>query len=306
MGQLTAGIAIPGVTEKNGRYYKVVRNEWIALSRIDEGLPALYRALAQIGSGRPGTLGELMRMYEANGMGELKPATQKDYRNILRRLEHTFGALPVNTLKANQIAHYLETRKKAGRGATRANREFAVLSSVHNYGMRQLFVDSNPCLGVRRNKERPSGRYVTHEEFLDGFNRSPEHFQDLLAFAYLTGIRQTDIFAMDRKTHMTAEGFKFVESKTGKAHSQSWSRAVAYFVNRAVSRWPDRDLIFLNKWGNPWTVWAVDSQLDRLGVSWCFKNLRAKGQTDAEHSVLGHDAQMERLYRKVIYTRPVR
>jgi len=54
MGKLTCGLTIPAVFEKDGRYYKVVRNEWIGLSRIDEGVQALHRSLS---SSTPHALG---------------------------------------------------------------------------------------------------------------------------------------------------------------------------------------------------------------------------------------------------------
>lgn len=306
MGQLTCGIAIPGVFEKDGSYYKVIKNKWHKLSRIDEGERTLLRAIATLDPIRPGTLAELMRMYQASGMDHLKPATKVDYEHILKRLAHHFGDITVNTLRPNQVAHFLETRRRAGRGATRANREFAVLSAVHDWGMRQLYVESNPCHGVRRNTEKPRKTYVTDEAFLEIFNKANRAFQDLIAVAYLTGIRQTDLIAMDRKAHLTPRGIEFIESKTGKAHVQEWSDAVRYFVRRAMERCPEADVVLTNTYGHPWTVSGIASQIARLKAPWCFKDLRAKGQTDKKGSLLGHGAQLEAVYRKVIYTSPVR
>src|SRR6185312_14758328 len=122
------------------------------LSRIDEGTSALYRALYELDPAKPGTVGELICMYEAAGMDELKPATRKDYQKMLPRLQHHFGKLRLGALKSSHIAVWLETRRKAGRGAVRANREFAVLSSVYRFGMRQngWGIDVNPCYGVAR------------------------------------------------------------------------------------------------------------------------------------------------------------
>lgn len=306
MGKLSCGISIPGVYEKDGRYYKVIRNEWHGLSRIDEGLNALYKALHDLDPARPGSIGDMINVYRATGMDHLAEATKRDYMNILLRLDHHFGRMRIGALKPSQVAVFLERRRKAGRGATRANREFAVLSSVHDFGMRQGWLEANPCRGVRRNSESPRKRYVTNEEFLDAFNRSPEPFQDLLAFAYLTGIRTTDIINLKRDEHLKPEGIVFVESKTGKLHRQEWSDAVRYFVRRSMNRQPDKEFVFTNKFGWQWGIWAINSQLTRLAVKWAFKDLRAKSQTDAKHSVLGHDKAMETIYRKVVNTRPVR
>jgi site-specific recombinase XerD len=303
---LSCGLSIPGVVEKDGRYYKIIRNKWHGLSRIDEGLNALYRALYELDPTRPGTIGELINVYRAAGMDELAEATRKDYGKMLPRLAHHFGHVRLGSLKPSQIAVWLETRRKAGRGATRANREFAVLASVHKFGMRQGWVEANPCRGVSRNTERPRSRVVTDQEFLEGFNRSPEAFQDLIAAAYLSGVRQTDIVAWSRSVHLRPDGIHYVQSKTGKPHHVEWTDALRYFVRRAMARFPDADLVFLNTRGQPWTQWAINSQKRRLELEWCFKDLRAKAQTDSPHSVLGHGAALEAVYRKVLRTRPVR
>jgi integrase len=306
VAKLSCGLSIPGVVEKDGRYYKIIRNKWHSLSRIDEGTNALYRALYDLDPARPGTIGELINVYRAAGMDNLRASTQARYGLMLTRLDHHFGKMRIGALKPSHVAVFLEKRRKAGRGGTAANREFAVLSSLHNFGMRQGWVEVNPCIGVRRNPEKPRKRYVTNAEFLEAFDKSPEPFQDLIAFAYLTGIRQTDIMNLKRAEHLKPEGIVFVESKTGKLHKQEWSDAVRFFVRRSMERSPESEYVFTNRFGQQWGVWAINSQMTRLGVDWSFKDLRAKSQSDAEHSVLGHGAAMERLYRKVIKTRPVR
>lgn len=306
MSKLSCGLSLPGVTEKDGRYYKIIRNKWHKLSRIDEGTNALYRALYELDPLKPGTIGELINVYRAVGMDELKPATRVDYLNILNRLDHHFGKMRIGTLKPNQVAHFLETRRKQGRGATRANREKAVLSSVHEFGLRQMYVESNPCRGIARNTERPKRRFVKDAEFLEVFERSGEAFQDLIAVGYLTGVRQTDVIAWSRTRNLKPEGIVYVQSKTRKAHTVEWSDAIRFFIRRAMERFPDTDLVFANTYGQPWTSSAIASQLARRNSDWCFKDLRAKAQTDAPHSVLGHGAALENLYRKELRTKPVR
>lgn len=299
-------LKIPGVTEKGGRYYKVIKNKWHALTRVDEGVNALYRALHELDPLKPGTISELIALYRAMGMDELKPATKKDYLNILKRLDIGFGAMKIDTLRPNQVANYLERRRKAGRGGIRANREVAVLSAVHQFGMRNLACQYNPCRGTDRNTESAKERYVTHEEFMDAFNRSNAAFQELIAVAYLTGVRQTDLISWKRAEHLTPEGIDYRQSKTGKQHKIAWSDSVRFFMRRAMERCPDSELVFTNTRGQPWTVSGIASQIKRLKVKWCFKDLRAKAQTDSAHSVLGHGAALEATYRKVLRTVPVR
>lgn len=305
MSKLSCGISIPGVVEQYGRYYKVIKNKWHPLTRVEDGINALYRALQDLDPIRPGTIGELIALYRAFGMDELKQATRDDYLNMLKRLDIGFGSMRLGTLRPSQCANYLERRKKAGRGGTRANREMAVLSAVHQFGMRQMYVESNPCR-VSRNKERPKKRYVTDVQFLDAFNRANEPFQDLIAVAYLTGVRQTDLISWSRTRNLTPDGVDYVQSKTGKPHLVQWSDAVRYFVRRAMERQPAEDLVLTNTMGGKWSVSGIASQFKRLRVEWSFKDLRAKAQTDSAHSVLGHGAALEATYRKVLRTAPVR
>lgn len=305
MSKLTCGLSIPGVTEKDGRYYKVIANKWKGLSRIDEGINPLLRALYELDPLKPGTIKELIAVYRAVGMDELKPATRKDYHNILTRLDHHFGHMHHGSLKTNQCAHFLEVAKKAGRG-TRANRELAVLSSVFEFGLRNEYVESNPCRGIRRNKERPRKRMVSDAEFLEGFEQANEAFQDLIAADFLSGVRQTDIISWKRAEHVTRQRVDYVQSKTGKRHIIEMTDALWFFINRAMRRFPGGEFVFLNTDGQPWTPSAINSQKRRLGLDWCFKDLRAKAQTDSPHSVLGHGIALETLYRKELKTRPVR
>lgn len=305
MGQLSCGLSIPGVFEKDGRYYKVVRNKWVPLSRIDEGENALYRALYELDPARPGTIGEMINVYRAAGMDHLKPATQARYSLVLKRLDHHFGKIRIGALRPSQVAVFLEKRRKRGRGAIAANREMAVLSSVHDFGMRQGWLEANPCRGMRRNQEKPRRRIVTDAEFLEAFEASPEPFQDLIAGAYLSGARQGDIISWRRAEHLRPEGIVFVQSKTGKPQSIGWSDALRFFVRRSMARFPDAEHVFTNKFGQPWGVWAINSQMRRLGVTWAFRDLRAKAETDRP-GTLGHGAAMQAVYLKMIRTRPVR
>lgn len=306
MSKLSCGLSIPGVTEKDGRYYKIIGNKWHKLSRIDEGVNALLRSLHELDPLRPGTIRELINLYRAIGMDHLKPATKVDYLNILKRLDHHFGHIDIGGLKANQVSHFREQRKRKGRGGTRANREVAVLSAVFELGMREMVAEFNPCRGGARNREKPKRRVVTDDQFLEVFERANEAFQDLIAAAYLSGVRQTDIFAWTRSAHLKPEGIVYVQSKTAKPHTVQWSKALRFFVERAMKRFPDIDPIFANTLGYEWSTSGVASQLKRLKSPWCFKDLRAKAQTDSPHSVLGHGAALEAVYRKALVTQPVR
>lgn len=304
-----------GVYARNGRYYRVHRNRWIALTRVDEGLRALYAALRDVPlEKRPETVGELLPIYLASS--ELEPVTRREYQRIVdSRLMHHFGRAPIGAVRPSQVAAYLEKRRKDGAGVM-GNRERAVLSSAYEFALRQQWVESNPCLGVRRNKERRRQRYVEDAEFLAAFEVAPEPLQDVLALALLTGSRQGDLRALKR-SDLTPEGIVIVEGKTlnttGKTRLVAWSDGLRFFVRRALERQaviaakpadPRRhrqrreasEFVLTNRFGDPWTVAALQTAFKRLKVDWHFHDIRAKSASDSKENILGHGAQMLGVY----------
>jgi hypothetical protein len=246
--------------------------------------------------------------FVKSGMNELRPPTQRDYRRIVAtRLIPFCGHMARNTLKSTHVAQYLEARKTEG-AATAGNRERACLSSACNYGMRRGWLESNPCHGVRRNTERPSKAYVAHEALSGAIDRAQECLQDLLATAYLTGIRQTDLMLM--RPEMAKGGrLKFIESKTGKPADYEITPTLKFFIDRATKRAKELGsaVLFTSPKGLPWSVWGLQSALRRLDMGFQFRQLRAKAQTDApERNVIGHTGQMRAVYNRGDKRRPVK
>ena len=282
-----------GVYVRSGRYYRVVRNKWIALTPVSDGLVALHRALRELpATPTPRSIGELLTAYLPNA--EISPVTRREYERIAdTRLAHHFGAMPIASLKTAHVAMYLEKRKRDGHPHM-GNRERAVLSAAYEYGMRQGWAEWNPCRGVRRNTERPRSRYVTDAEFLAAFEAAPEPLQDVLALALLTGLRQGDLRRL-RREDLREDGIYVTEGKTQKRRAVEWTDALRYFVRRACAR-AESPYVLTNKFGKPWTLAAIQTAFKRLGRDWHFHDLRAKAASDAEHNILGHGAGMLGVY----------
>jgi integrase len=270
----------PRVHIKDGAYYHVQRvngrRPWTFLSRVSEGDQALYTALARIATPRPDNLGALIHEYTVRGLAELRPKTQKNYRSYVRNLAAVFGHMQADTVTPGDVARYLETRKQAG-APVMGNREIEMLGSVYQYGLRNGYCETNPCRFVRRNREAPRRRYLSNDDFLAAFNRAPEPFQDFLALAYLTGLRQKDLREL-RRDQLTAEGIVVDESKTGRRRIVQWSESLRWFVERACSRSPNA-YVLTNTRG-AWGEWAVQSAMRRLGVDWTLHQVRHKAETD--------------------------
>lgn len=294
----------PGVIPKHGRYYVVRRNKWLPLTRIDQGDVALLEAYYELTSADPHNMAGVLLAFVKTGMTKLKPPTQKDYRRIVvTRLIPFCGHMPRNAVKATHVAQYLHRRETEG-AAVAGNRERACLSSACNYAMRNGWLDFNPCHGVRRNTERPSKVYVSHEALTSAIDRAPECVQDLLAVAYLAGIRQTDLRLM-RPTNVKGNRLVFTESKTGKPADYEITKTLRFFIDRALAR--GGEYLFTSPKGLPWSEWGLQSAMRRLKPGFQFRQLRPKAQTDAQdRNVIGHVGQMRMAYTRGEKRRPVK
>jgi integrase len=291
----------PRVRCKNGAYhYDLGRDEsgkrrWVKLSRVADGEHALYKALSLVTRPRVRTLGDLFdKFLGSETFRKLAPATQRDYAGYIRRTLRPWGAeCEPDDVTPGDVAQLLQRRLESG-SAVVANREVACLSSIYNFGMRAGECRSNPCRGVRRNPQPPRTRYVEHEEYRAALETATPEFRDLLEALYLTGLRQSELRGL-RKAQVDAERITVREPKTGKLVTVEIGDALRLVLLRAMSRTPDSAYVFTNTQGQPWSVWAIQSQARRMGKKgWTLHDIRGKAETDSENGLglLG-------LYRRV-------
>lgn len=225
---------------------------------------------------------------------DLSPRTLREYRRQIKSiLIPTFGKMRPDDLTNSHIAQFLEIR-----GGVKANRERAALSTVIEWAMRKGWVRSNPCRGVRRNKERPRRRYVTDDELDRAMQATTEAFAAFLWGGYLTGLRQGDLRCL-RRTDATADGLELTESKRGRKLMVGWSEALRDLVAMELSR-SKCHRIFTNTRGEPWNPWTIQTAMRnmkrRTGMDWNLHDLRAKAESDHAEG-MGLMASYERARR---------
>jgi integrase len=269
-----------GVILNHGRYYRKLRidgkQRLLPLSRAEDGEAALFAALARLTGPQGDTIRSLLSSF-LEAAPDLKPRTVSSYARSRKPLDDYCGHMAPDELEPHHVAEYLQLRQNAG-ARVQANREVALLSSAFSWGMRNGLCRRNPCYGVRRNRETPRTRYVRDEEFREAFDGANDAVQDLLAVTYLTGLRQTDLIALTLD-QLTPAGLVLEESKTGKRRWFRNTDALLYFLKRAAKRSKCARLL-TNTEGQPWTEWGIASAMRRLSVDWCFRDLRAKAESD--------------------------
>ncbi len=150
--------------------------------------------------------------YEKHIIPKKAARTQKDNIYELKQLRAAFDTAPIDAITPAMIAQYRDTRS----AKTRANREIALLSHVFNTAREWgLTTRDNPCLGVRKNKEKPRDYYANETVWKAVYSEASEELKDAMDLAYLTGQRPADVLSM-RKDDVEGIYLLVSQGKTGK------------------------------------------------------------------------------------------
>jgi hypothetical protein len=264
----------------HGAYYLVPKDgPKINLGRDFPEAMRRYAELVQPVIGRQ-TLGAVMDAYLREKVPGLKPRTQADYLDAIRRLRPVFGAMWPEDLESKHVYAYLRQRE----AKVRANREIAVLSNVMQQAIEMGLVNANPCRQVRRNKESPRERDVTNDEVAAFVAHTPEWLDAYIAIKSLTGLRQGDMLTLGRFA-IRDDGL-FVEThKRNKRLLFSWTASLrlaidmAHALRRRPSEarfFPITDHGFKTAWARAMARYAAAG-----GERFAENDLRAKVAGDA-------------------------
>jgi integrase len=249
-----------------------------------------------------GYLDEQRRLLAAKSPDAIREATLIDYTQSLTRVVAEFGRQNARDWRSSDGAQYLrrcrEPDKNGKTRAVRGNREMAALSAAFNYGMSIGAVDSNPCRGIRRNREQPRDRKVSIAELNQALALAEEIGGATLMVCLiattvgLTGRRRAEILSL-RHDQLTHDGFAVEDSKTkhgqaSRTYAVKWSPLLRQVVERSTElrAAPVRRgvrYVFPTRFGTPYTDCGFKCQWnkfmhtyeDRYGARFRAHDLRA-------------------------------
>ncbi|WP_414155755.1 tyrosine-type recombinase/integrase [Pseudomonas sp. BNK-43-a] len=254
--------------------------------------------------------------------------TQKDNIYELKQLRTVFDSAPIDAITPAMIAQYRDSRS----AKTRANREIALLSHVFNTAREWgLTTRDNPCLGVRKNKEKPRDFYANEAVWQAVYEEAPQELKDAMDLAYLTGQRPSDVLSM-RKDDMDGIYLQVSQGKTGKRlrivlEVDGAKNSLGLLLERIMRRtsehlspffiinehgkrmsWP----MLRNRWADAREAARVKAEVEKKPdlanriAQFQFRDIRPKAASEindlGEASVLlGHSKEgiTERVYRRV-------
>ena len=311
---------------KAGRYYHVAaegkRRIWRSLTRVSEGMQALYSALADLlardvqDDRMPALIVQWQR--EVGAHHSAKTRATNDSR--LRVLAEAFAEFRSSQVEAPDVAEFL----RQFRAQARTHNQYrSLLRELMRYSIEKGYRTVNPVSGVIRTvTEKPRTRYLTDSEVRrikvgaiygdDGKpTRSGRMIAALIEVAYLTG---QDIGMLLRlrwerdaddqsAPFVGADGLFFRRSKvagtTGAAVLIKWTPRLSAAVAGLRAMHAERLLksrasqrivsgvVFTRQDGLPFTYSGAQTAwkraVKRAGIKLCmFRDLRAKALTDKE------------------------
>lgn len=290
-----------------GRYFWVIttagKRKWIPLTRVDEGLPAFFRALADakdVGSTRR-TIPQLVADWERDVMTAHAAKTQRDEKARGRTIATSFEDFTPDQVTAPDVAEFLSHFRDRPRTH---NAYRTQLGELMRYAIERGLRDpgTNPVTGVVRTmRTKARTRYISDGELRrikvaamrgdDGRpTRSGPMLCALVDMAYLTGQRISDLLSMEW-SQLGADGISFETAKTGAKVLIEWSHRLRDVERRLrqlrVAREAFTPRVFTTQDGQPYTYWGASTAwrraVKRSGVRDChFHDLRAKALTDKD------------------------
>lgn len=307
-----------GVFAKGRRYYLVTaegkRRIWHKLSRIEDGLPALYTALAaeKLRLSQPDHGIDRMPALVAAWEREVMPAhadkTQTDDKARGKVIAASLVEFTPADLDSPACSTFLLQFKGKPRtfNAYRAQlRE--LMRFAEEKGLRQP--GTNPVQAIRTMRTPPRDRYITDSELRrikvaamrDGRRNDPTDGETtrsgpmlcaLIDMAYLTGQAIGDLLRLEWR-QLGAAGIHFARGKVEKTTKAKvtieWTPKLQDVVRRLKELRKDRrafgSRVFVRQDGQPYTYWGASSAWqrarERAGVLDCtFHDLKAKALTD--------------------------
>jgi integrase len=145
------------------------------------------------------TVGELCDEFIAEHLPSKRPATARDYRQIIDTyIRPSLKHRPVSEITYNDAVAIHRKVTKAGKGTT-ANRTIAIMSVMFNEAVKLGWATANPTKGVDKNDEVKRERFLDGAELdrlldaLDGL--ADREAANIFRLILLTGARKTEVLA---------------------------------------------------------------------------------------------------------------
>jgi integrase len=330
--QRKTGTGLPArVYVKHGAYYFVprepmrdpvsgVKKTWLPLARVEDGLPAMYSALAKLLHGQQSAVGSMPYVcaeFKAHKLADYEPTTQADYRRYLDVIAAVFEDFHANQVTAKDCADFL--REKFKGKANTARKVAALMGKLFRYVIGELGLrQDNPMdqLDLGEYKKARRTKLPTHAQIqairAAGMTSTPREdtggtyatasgpmFACIIDMSYLLWARAIDIRTLKETQIIQVDGadtyIRIKPTKTQKTSGKMVDIAItpqiAAVIKRARALKRKYEVIspylFPTQKGGAYTksglssMWQRAKERAKITDDVTFKDIRALGATDA-------------------------
>jgi integrase len=120
--------------------------------------------------------------------------------------------------------HNLQSSIANGSGNSMANKVFQILNTIFNKGMDWCIIDTNPCKGIKKFREKSRDRFLQPDEIqrlIKVLNESSnELIRDYVYISLLTGARKSDVLSMEwNEIDFVNKKWRIPEQKNGESQT---------------------------------------------------------------------------------------
>lgn len=263
------------------------------------------------------TIEKAAEVFKIEYITTKEPKTQVEYNRQIKYLMAVFGKGAFEDVAPKDIRRYLKNRSAKVAG----NREISLFSAFFNWARNEGYTDApNPCAGVDKNKESPRKLYIDDEAYYKVYQHLPEHIQDAMDMAYLTGQRVADVLKMtinDIREENKQRYLYVKQNKTGKEELILIEEDLDQLISRILSRKRNATGMHLiqtadgQRVGYDMLRYQFVKAREKAGVNYQFRDIRAKTASDMEDGtdLLGHtDKKTTKKHynRKIKKVRPLK
>jgi integrase len=214
------------VYRKHGAYWLVKHNRWRRLGQDRRTAMIAYARLSAVPNAAMARLvDDAMVEIEAR----IRPATLAQYRKAAEALKAMLIEFEPEQVTEADVAGI----RRAYRGRPNmGNRVLSVLRQVFAYAVDNRIVRNNPCIGIKRHKERKRDRLISWPEFHAIRSQASARMQTIMDLLVTTGQRPMDVVRL-RRSDLSEEGISFKQAKTGAKLLVRWTPDMRAAVERA-------------------------------------------------------------------------
>lgn len=213
------------VYHRHGAYYFVRGGKW---TRLGSTLKEALNRYAGLYEAKQGTMPALIAEALPHILRNVKPNTKAQYEIGARKLAKVFAEFQPEEVTQADIKRMMQNMAAT---PNMANRCLSLLRNVFNYAL-DLYVTSNPCIGIKRHKEVKRDRLLTIEELSAIYQAAVPRLRVIIDLLLRTGQRVGDVLAIKR-ADLLPEGIQFRQQKTGAKVLISWNTELREAVDRA-------------------------------------------------------------------------